>query len=67
MNKELNRKLIQQAGFVTWPSGEVDWASNYNNEIHRLINLVVRDCIALSEPITRTKLIERYRLNKYLE
>lgn len=67
MNKELNRKLIQQAGFVTWPNGEVDWASNYDVEIHRLISVVVRDCIEHSEPTTRTKLIERYRLNKYLE
>lgn len=50
------KELAEQAGFVFWadedwkPEGEViDWASNYDNEIEKLVQLVVKECISICE------------------
>jgi hypothetical protein len=51
MNERI-RKLAEQAGFVMWsdcdwkPRGEViDWASNYDDELEKFAELIVRECM----------------------
>lgn len=42
--------LLQRAGFVLWSADEeygtgiVDWASNYDDEVYNLINIVIDEC-----------------------
>ena len=42
--------LLQRAGFVPWSADEeygtgiVDWASNYDDEVYNLINIVIDEC-----------------------
>ena len=46
----MNRiSLLEKAGFVLWgdeeyATGIVDWASNYDNEVYNLINIVIDEC-----------------------
>jgi len=49
--KERIRELAVQAGFVMWadeswkPEGAViDWSSNYDNELAKFAELIVREC-----------------------
>lgn len=44
-------KLVKEAGFICWEdeewgpgSGYVDWGSEYDNELDKLIDLVVLEC-----------------------
>lgn len=48
---DLKLKLVKEAGFVCWEgeewgpsSGYVDWGSEYDNELDKLIDLVVLEC-----------------------
>jgi len=53
------KKLAEQAGFVMWadeswkPEGAIiDWSSNYDKELERFAELIVRECIDESfEPL----------------
>jgi hypothetical protein len=49
MNERI-RELTEQAGFVLW-DGAVDWASNYDDELEKFAELIVRECanVALRE------------------
>jgi hypothetical protein len=52
MNKHI-KDLAQKAGFVLWDENEywkpkgavIDWASEYDNELTHLVELIVRECI----------------------
>jgi len=50
MNERI-QKLAEQAGFVLWadegwnPGDVIDWASNYDQEIVKYTELVVRDSL----------------------
>jgi hypothetical protein len=44
-------ELMAKAGFILWadeewkPEGEtIDWSTNYDNELVKLVELVVREC-----------------------
>lgn len=48
MNKKLD-KLIDEAGFVRFtaeedPKRPIDWSSNYDKELAKLAELIVREC-----------------------
>ena len=41
--------LLERAGFILWgdeeyATGIVDWASNYDDEVYNLINIVIDEC-----------------------
>ena len=45
------KELAKQAGFILWadeewkPEGEtIDWSTSYDNELVKLVELVVREC-----------------------
>ncbi len=45
------KELAEQAGFILWadedckPKGEtIDWSTSYDNELVKLVELVVREC-----------------------
>ena len=51
MNERI-KELAKQAGFILWadedwkPEGEtIDWSTSYDNELVKLVELVVRECI----------------------
>ena len=51
MNIKDIKELAEQAGFVMWadeswkPEGQVvDWASDYDNELAKFAELIVREC-----------------------
>lgn len=50
MNEQI-KKLVEQAGFVLWgdeewnPGDTIDWASNYDAEIVKYTELVVRESL----------------------
>ena len=45
MNNQLNR-LAKEAGFVFWEDEEsVDWASNYDRELEKFADLVIRETV----------------------
>lgn len=50
--KEKIKQIAEQAGFVFWqdefwkPEDEViDWSSSYDNELEKMVELVVRECL----------------------
>lgn len=50
MNERI-KELTEQAGFILWadedwkPEGEtIDWSTNYDNELVKLVELIVREC-----------------------
>jgi hypothetical protein len=52
MNKERFLELAEQAGFIFWadeswrPKGDtIDWSSNYDEELAKFAELIVRECI----------------------
>ena len=51
MNERI-KELAKQSGFVLWSDEEwkpegavVDWSSNYDNELAKFAELIVRECI----------------------
>lgn len=51
MNERI-RQLAEQSGFILWtdedwkPHNEViDWSSRYDDELEKLVHLVVKECI----------------------
>lgn len=78
MNKK-TLKLVKKAGFVIWEDeswgpgkNKVDWASEYDDALEKLVELVVRDCAKTidkledSMPFTTfgDLLLDRYGLDK---
>lgn len=54
MNDEIH-KLVVQAGFELWANEDwrpknsiVDWSSNYDKELQRFAQLIVRECARVS-------------------
>ncbi len=50
MNERI-KELAKQTGFILWadedwkPEGEtIDWSTNYDNELVKLVELIVREC-----------------------
>ena len=51
------KELAEQAGFVMWadepwkPEGQVvDWSNNYDNELAKFAELIVKECEQYQEP-----------------
>jgi hypothetical protein len=58
MNKERFLELAEQAGFIFWadedwrPKGNtIDWSSNYDEELAKFAELIVRECIGCCEQV----------------
>lgn len=55
MNDQI-RQLLEQSGFVLWgdeewnPGSVVDWASDYDEEIVKLIQAVAKECVEIVKP-----------------
>ena len=71
VSKEVLRDYLIKADFVLWedclwapPGAVVDWASDYDKEVSELVRLVVQTCITLSDPHTRTKIIEHFGVTR---
>ncbi len=61
------KELAEQAGFILWtdedwkPEGEtIDWSTNYDNELVKLVELVVRECIDIVPWIHEAKIKEQF-------
>jgi hypothetical protein len=54
MNERI-KELAEKAGFVLWgeetwnPGDAIDWSSRYDDELTKLIELVVKECIGVVE------------------
>jgi hypothetical protein len=53
---DYGRQLCDKAGFILWGNeswgpgpGHIDWATNYDKEISKLVELVVEDCARIGE------------------
>ena len=56
MNNKKIKKLAEKAGFVYWqdeawgPGPDfIDWSSNYDNELAKYTELVVRECAEIAD------------------
>ena len=68
MNNKKIKKLAEKAGFIywqdeTWGPGPdfIDWSSNYDNELAKYTELVVRKCAEIAdkaEPYKASDLIK---------
>lgn len=53
MNKQQMDALLAEAGFVFWseetnqPGGAVDWTTDYDQELRKLIELVANECASI--------------------
>ena len=68
---ETVRKLAAKAGFVQWDTeeygpgpGYVDWSSEYDQELENFMLLVVKECVHLSDPQTRIRILDHFGLSK---
>lgn len=63
--------LARQADFQFW-EGEawapelqaIDWSCDYDNEIVELVRLTVRQCAALADDNSRTRILEHFGMAK---
>lgn len=65
--KELTKQLAEKAGFIFWeneswkPEGEViDWSTSYDNEMEKLVELVVKECIDIVPWTHETKIKDHF-------
>lgn len=61
MNEQI-QALAEQAGFILWadeewkPEGEtIDWSTSYDDELVKLVELVVRECIAQAHAVANLR------------
>jgi len=49
------KELVEEAGFILWgeetwnPGDVIDWSCRYDDELTKLIELVVKECIGVVE------------------
>ena len=56
MNDQKIKELAEEAGFIYWENEEwgpgpgfIDWSSNYDNELVKYTELVVRECAGVCD------------------
>ena len=69
MKKKI-KKLAKKAGFVIWDDsswgpgkGNIDWASNYDKELTKFVELIVNECAEIAdtaEPFLASDLIKQH-------
>ena len=69
MNPKI-KALAKEAGFVFWKKeswgpgkGHIDWASNYDKELVKLVHLIVMECAEVAdraEPYKSNDLIKKH-------
>jgi hypothetical protein len=68
MNERI-KELAEKAGFVMWgeetwnPGDVIDWSCRYDDELTKLVELIVRECAEIAEtaePYKSNDLIKKY-------